>query len=170
MINLTNVDGEVQFSCFISSYELPEDKNDDWCNVGVKITTDQNEISIVDPALTAFELVNLKSWFESLSTRKLLRFARQSFIEPNLEFEILAANDEFIRISVALEQEMRPDFELLQFAQKQSDWKLVFEGSQGQFSENSFWNRWGDTIVSRAQQILDREIVAFAPFRNFITQ
>ena len=107
----------------------------------MKITTDQNEISIVDPALTAFELVNLKSWFDSLSTRKLLRFARQSFIEPNLEFEILAANDEFIRISVALEQEMRPDFELLQFAQKQSDWKLVFEGSQGQFSENSFWNR-----------------------------
>ncbi len=109
--------------------------DDDWCKIDVRVTTEENVFSVIDPALDARELISLMNWFQCLSEGKLPRFACNSFIEPNLEFEFLAAKNNSVRITIKLRLEMQPDFKLVQFGSKQPDWKLIFEVNSDQFSK-----------------------------------
>lgn len=127
MIDFINVDGKIRLQCSIDSYEFPDSPQDNWCKVLLQIVDRERKFSVVDPALTTYDLVRLREWFQCLSSNKLPKFACQSFTEPNLEFCFLGAKEKSVRISIKLRLEMKPNFELVQLSQTRDDWNLVFE-------------------------------------------
>lgn len=118
MLELTNTEKRIAFVLSIDGYEFPNDPKDNWCLVSARLTQDENQFTVTDPALEAPELQSILEWFECLSERKLPSFASLSFTEPCLEFEFLACNAESVRISVNLSYEMTPTFIPLQFGEE----------------------------------------------------
>lgn len=136
MFKLSNVENKVQFELSVEGYEFPEDPHDDWCFVKVIIKQDDDTFEATDPALDTTELIGMFEWFSCLSERRLPRYSTLCFVEPCLEFEFLASTDDYLRISIHLNLELKPHFDLKQFNFPASnDWEIVFELDKNKTNE-----------------------------------
>jgi hypothetical protein len=135
MFKLNNVENKVELELSIKGYQFPENPKDDWCFVKVFVKQGTDTFEALDPALETTELLSILEWFRCLSERKLPRYARLCFTEPCLEFEFLACTESSVRISVHLNHELRPNFDLKQFGLPNSEWIIIFDLGEGQFNK-----------------------------------
>ena len=133
MLELINVEKKVQLRLDAVGYQFPEDPHDDWCLIKLHVQQGAKIFKKTDPALEATELVRLLSWFECLAENRLPRFSELAFTEPCIGFSFLAYHEGTVRISIELDFELKPDFELEQFGCSHSEWCIVFELTPSDF-------------------------------------
>ena len=134
MLNLTNIDNKVQLGLSITGYEFPEQPGDNWLMIMVTVAQAEKVFESADPALQTTDLVDLHDWFECLSSNRLPRYSRLTFIEPCLEFEFLAREESTVRIAIKLNHELKPAFNLEQFGRASENWSIVFNIGKSEFS------------------------------------
>jgi len=133
MLSLINSEHNLQLNIDVIAYEFPQKKEDDWCQVKVKVVQDNRIFDKIDPALEADEIEHIYDWFECLSNAHLPKYSNLSFTEPCLGFEFLSNRNGVVRIAVELSHELKPDFELRQFAREQKDWRIIFDLKENDF-------------------------------------
>jgi len=133
MFNLKNTENDIELDLRIVGYQFPDALEDNWCLLKAAVRQGEKFIDISDPALEADDIVSILSWFVRLSEHKLPRFGLLSFIEPCIEFEFLACDKYSVRISVNLNNEMKPNFELSQFGITSNNWNIVFDLNEDDF-------------------------------------
>ncbi|MET1255630.1 hypothetical protein [Aliikangiella maris] len=134
MIKLKNIEGKVSLSIEVVGYQFPESEKDDWCLLKVQVEQDNDSIELIDPAIETTELAQLLLWVSSLSEGRLPRYAHLTFIEPCISFNFLSFKDDIVRISITLSHELKPNFPLIQFGNESSEWCIVFELNENQFT------------------------------------
>lgn len=135
MLSLTNTEHNIQLNIDVVAYQFPQEKEDDWCQVKVKVVQDNRIFEKVDPAIDSDEIENIYDWFECLSRAHLPKFSNLTFTEPCLGFEFLSNRNGIVRIAVELSHELKPDFELRQFARVQKNWRIVFDLKESDFKQ-----------------------------------
>jgi len=96
----------------ITSYQFPEttkyieDRN--WLNVFLKVDSKLGEWKTVDPALTTYDLISIKDWFNQIKINSKPNENQLEFIEPNLSFEFLEKNEITNKIRIKFDLEFRP--------------------------------------------------------------
>lgn len=135
MLELINVEKQVQLRLNAIGYQFPEDVHDDWCLIELQIQQGDRVFKKTDPALEAAELVRLLSWIECLAENRLPRFSELAFTEPCISFSFLACHEGIVRISIELDYELKPDFELEQFGDSHSEWGIIFELTPSDFDK-----------------------------------
>ena len=115
MLKLRNVEDKVELELAVEGYQFPDSPQDDWCMVKAVVRQGDELYEAVDPALETTEIVGILEWFKCLSEHRLPRFGHLTFTEPCIEFEFLACEDELVRISINLSNELQPGFDLKQF-------------------------------------------------------
>lgn len=97
---------EVSFDLQVVGYQFPAEHeaayDSNWLNVRISVTHPLGSWSCTDPALLTYELSRLASWFVELSGGDRTRL-EESFLEPNLTFEIVTGSVEKLRVSFRLE-------------------------------------------------------------------
>lgn len=127
MFKLRNTDNNIELELSVTGYQFPDNTNDNWCLVSSLVKQGENQYTVIDPALETTELQRMLEWFKKLSDYQLPNFGTLSFTEPCLEFEFLACDIDSVKISIKLDHEMKPDFELNQFGMAFDDWSVVFD-------------------------------------------
>lgn len=127
MFTLVNAENKVTLGCEIVGYVFPENDQDEWLLLRVKVVQGDKIFERIDAALETTELVDLCQWFTSLSEHRLPRYAQLDFTEPCIRLSFLACKDNRVRISIALSHELKPDFELEQFKEIHREWDVIFE-------------------------------------------
>jgi len=135
MLTLLNVENRVKLECHIVGYQFPENAHDDWLLLKIKVTQGDLVFERVDAALETIELVELRQWFMSLSNNRLPRYAELHFTEPCVSLAFLACTKNYVRISITLSHELKPDFKLEQFNTTYKDWNIVFELTDRNFKD-----------------------------------
>ncbi len=135
MIELKNIENKLDFKCEVEGYQFPENSSDDWCNLKVGVRQNGLVFEKVDPALETLEVEILYDWFKCLSENSLPRFAELTFTEPCISFNFLAFQHNKVRISIELDHELKPGFEIEQFGELDQDWQMVFELTDVDFKE-----------------------------------
>jgi hypothetical protein len=122
-----NIENTVKLECSLVGYEFPENSEDNWLLVRVKVTQGKNIFERVDAALETMDLVRLLQWFTCLSENRLPRYAHVNFTEPCMSLAFLACQENRVRISIELSHELKPNFALEQFRAKHTEWNIVFD-------------------------------------------
>lgn len=127
LFELFNVEKKIGLRLALVGYQFPASQYDDWLVVSLDVTQGASRYSRTDPSLEAQELLQILAWFKALQARELPGYASLSFTEPNLTFHFLAATGESVRISIELNLELKPDFNMRQLGADDSTWNIVFE-------------------------------------------
>jgi len=133
MFELTNVENNVTISLEVIGYQFPEQLEDNWCFLKVKVTQGDKQFERTDPALETTDLVGIFEWFKCLSKRNLPKWSHLTFTEPCISFRFLRCSESTVRIAINLEHELKPVFEIEQFGSKNSAWDIVFELNDSHF-------------------------------------
>ena len=100
-----------EFEMKVVGYQFPhlehEQYDSDWLNIKIRVKLPQGSWTAIDPSLLTRELVSLTEWLESIADGKRVD-SEESFIEPNLRFELL--EEEPKRLRVYFELESRPSW------------------------------------------------------------
>ncbi len=149
MIEFCDDENDIKLKFNIVRYQFPElevglDAN--WCLLKIEVTQDNNRFQKIDPALETHDLTLIYDWFKCLSEDRLPRYAHLQFIEPCISFKFLARSNDTIRIAIILDFELKPNFDLVQFQTKFSDWSIIFELTDVDFQE----------ILSGLEQIIKK--------------
>ena len=146
MFKLSNVEGNIDLTVAITDYQFPESLSDNWCFVKLAVKQGQDTFEVLDPTLETTELLIIREWFACLNERTLPRFACLCFTEPCLQFDFLASSESSVRISINLNHELKPSFDLKQFGRTSSKWNLVFELGVNELNQ----------IISGLDEVLQR--------------
>ena len=96
----------VSFELHVVGYQFPDDHvsqyDSNWLNIRIDVTHPLGGWSRTDPALLRYEVQRLAHWLHALGSGEH-GDAEQSFLEPNLAFELLKDAGETLRISFRLE-------------------------------------------------------------------
>ena len=97
----------------ISNYQFPnsmeDDWDDNWLNIYLNVKSKAGNWQVIDPSLTTAEFKELIDWFRNLSQNKKPEYARLTFIEPNLSFELLNSFDNISKeFKIKFNLESRP--------------------------------------------------------------
>jgi len=95
-------------SLTISGYQFPEIENDSrdssWLNVTGKVEHPRGSWTFVDPCMLTYELEGLCDWLESVAANPNTSHQSMYFLEPNLGFHVVRANEQAIlRVNLSLE-------------------------------------------------------------------
>jgi hypothetical protein len=100
-----------EFEMKIVGYQFPHLENEqydsDWLNVMVRVNLPHGSWSSIDPSLLTWELVGLTEWLEKIADGKRVE-PEESFMEPNLRFEL--TEEEPKKLRVYFELESRPSW------------------------------------------------------------
>ena len=100
-MRLTNLDGTASFDLEILRYQFPElehsDWDSNWLEVSGKVVTPARSWEFLDPCLLTMEAHDLANWLAAVVADKQTD-ARIFFTEPNLSFELVAADSEVIEL------------------------------------------------------------------------
>ncbi len=109
--------------------------------ISAKVKQRENLFEVTDPALETTDLQQLLEWFQCLSNRILPQYATLYFTEPCLSFEFIKSEEDWVRISIKLDYEMKPNFlleQLFHFDDEDSiddyDFEMIFDLTQDDFS------------------------------------
>jgi hypothetical protein len=133
MFRLKDTENDIELDLSIIGYQFPNNLKDNWCLLKVALRQGDKSFEVIDPALETVEIVELLEWFRSLSEHKLPRFVQLVFNEPCIEFACLGYNQDSVRISINLNHEIKPNFELSQFGTHSKDWNIIFDLDTGDF-------------------------------------
>jgi hypothetical protein len=125
MLSAINTEHNIQLYIDVVAYEFPQEK----------VVQDNRVFEKVDPALEADEIEHIYDWFECLSNAQLPKYSNLTFTEPCLGFEFLSNRNGVVRIAIDLNHELKPDFELRQFAREQKDWRIIFDLKESDFKQ-----------------------------------
>ena len=104
-------DDNTEFEMSVVGYQFPhlahEQYDSDWLNVKIRVKLSQGTWTTTDPSLLTWELVSLTEWLESIADSKRVD-SEESFMEPNLRFELI--EEEPKRLRVYFELESRPSW------------------------------------------------------------
>ncbi len=141
MLTLKNKEFGTELILKVVDYQFPNYPNDDWCMISAKVTQGKNLFEVTDPALETTDLQQLLKWFQCLSARKLPQYATLCFTEPCLTFEFIRSEKDWVRISIKLDYEMKPNFlleQLFNFDDEDTiddyDFEMIFDLTQDDFS------------------------------------
>ncbi len=146
MLTLNNQEFGTELILNVVDYQFPNNTNDNWhddnwCMISAKVTQKENTFETVDASLLTNEIQQLLEWFQCLSARKLPQYATLDFTEPCLSFEFIACKKDWVRISIKLDYEMKPNFLLEQFFSfddensiDDCDFEMIFDLTQNDFS------------------------------------
>lgn len=136
MIELNNTKNNLKFKCSVTEYEFPDGEGHydlSWCLLQIEVQQGNSLFEKTFPAIMASEIMELCEWLECLSKRILPKVANLRFTEPCINFQFLGCKNNFVRILIELKDELEPDFELKQYDETQTDWKMVFNLSNKDF-------------------------------------
>src|SRR5438128_6537496 len=98
-----------EFEMNVVGYQFPHLENaeydSDWLNIKIRVQLAQGSWTATDPSLLTWELASLAEWLESIAEGKPVAL-EESFLEPNLRFEL--SEGETKRLRVYFELESRP--------------------------------------------------------------
>jgi len=97
----------------IVNYQFPtsRDKEYDgnWLNIYLNVKSEFGNWQVTDPSLLTWEVVELISWFRTLSSNEKPDYTEQEFIEPNLSFHLQNNySDSIKQIKIGFDLESRP--------------------------------------------------------------
>jgi hypothetical protein len=103
--------GGDSFELEIVGYQFPEIADDEWDSnwllIRTRASTTGGAWTSVDPGLLTGEVAGLAAWLQGIAVGSEAE-AELSFVEPNLEFELVERQEERARVRVWFEQESRP--------------------------------------------------------------
>src|SRR5436309_2354225 len=110
-MRLENLDGTAVFDLELLRYQLPElehaNWDSNWLVVSGKVVTPLRSWEFVDPCLLTMEAHDLANWLADLVAERQAD-ARIFFTEPNLSFEVVAADSEVIKLRLYFACESLP--------------------------------------------------------------
>jgi len=133
MFELTNIENNVTISLEVIGYQFPEQLEDNWCFLSVKVAQGNELFEKTDPALEATELVEMYEWFTCLYKRVLPKWAHLTFTEPCISLKFLSYRANTVRIAIILDHELKPAFKIDQLGSKNGNWDIVCELSESHF-------------------------------------
>lgn len=98
------------------NYQFPESKDTDydgnWLQINIKIIEDKNVWTGSDPFLLTHDWMDISNWFDSISKYINPKLSELSFIEPNIEFQLINIEKEKdeIQFDIQLSYECIPNF------------------------------------------------------------
>jgi hypothetical protein len=104
---------EVELRLQIVGYEFPHIQSGadaNWLFVRLHLKSKGESFRKDHPSLEVHDLLRLSDWFESLCKGDIPKTVDLGFVEPNLEFRLLGADETQIRFSISLDAEFWPDF------------------------------------------------------------
>ena len=105
----------LQLTIAVTGYEFPQstDQHDaNWLMIEMGLVVAERRFCKTSPALVTSDLEKISGWFDNLGHGRLPNWICLGFMEPNLEFQVFRATDEFVRIGVRLGHEYQPPFRL----------------------------------------------------------
>jgi len=103
--------GEPVFEMKVLGYQFPhlerEPGDADWLNIRIDVTIQKGSWTSTDPSLLTWELKGLSEWLDSVADANNLEI-EESFLEPNLRFEL--NGDKAKTLRVYFELESRPSW------------------------------------------------------------
>ncbi len=94
------------FEMTVMGYQFPDLVNEqydsDWLNIKINVSIPKGSWTSTDPSLLTWEVVDLSKWIESIAEGQSVD-TEESFMEPNLRFELIEAGQKKIRIYFSLE-------------------------------------------------------------------
>lgn len=134
-VTFRNPSHDLDFQLSIPGYEFPEIKTGlsaNWLIVRARTRYKALRSCVDFPALCAQELGDIADWFETISRNDIPRFVTAGFIEPNLEFELLANRGDKVRFGIRLSHEFKPPFRIEELAiddqvEEDDPFVMVFE-------------------------------------------
>ena len=90
----------------VMGYQYPdlahEQYDSDWLNIKIDVSIPQGSWTSTDPSLLTWELAGLANWLEAIAVSKSVD-NEESFMEPNLRFQLISAGQKKLRIYFELE-------------------------------------------------------------------
>ncbi len=94
------------FDMKVMGYQFPDLANEqydsDWLNIKIDVSIPMGSWTSTDPSLLTWEVADLAKWLESIAEGRSVD-AEESFMEPNLRFELIEAGQKKLRIYFELE-------------------------------------------------------------------
>lgn len=107
---LTGTDG-AEFEMEVAGYQFPhlehEEYDSDWLNIKIRVRLAAGSWTSIDPSLLMWELASLAEWLGSIAEGNPVDL-EESFLEPNLRFELTQSEPKKLRIHFDLES--RPNW------------------------------------------------------------
>ncbi len=95
-----------EFEMKVVGYQFPhlehEQYDSDWLSIMIRVKLPQGSWTAIDPSLLTWELVGLTEWLESIVDGKRVE-SEESFMEPNLRFELIEEEPKKLRVYFELE-------------------------------------------------------------------
>jgi hypothetical protein len=102
---LKGSDGE-EFEMEVAGYQFPhleqEQDDSDWLKIKISVRLREGSWTSTDPSLLTWELTSLAQWLESIAEGASVE-SEESFLEPNLRFEITQSEAKTLRVYFELE-------------------------------------------------------------------
>lgn len=123
-MQLTGPDN-ASFALHIIGYEFPElqytPDDSDWLVVTVAVTMARGSWRATHPCLLTWEVARLATWFDAIATHIPVD-SEESFIEPNLRFQLLHQQGDVRCVRVYFELESRPPWAAANVADMEDLW------------------------------------------------
>jgi hypothetical protein len=99
-------DENTEFELKVRGYQFPqltsEEYDSDWLVINIWVKHPLGSWASTDPCLLTWEAANLADWFEAIADGKVVD-EEQSFLEPNLRFELIENAAKKLRVYFELE-------------------------------------------------------------------
>ena len=99
------------FALHIVGYAFPELRyepyDSDWLVITVIVTMARGSWRATHPCLLTWEVARLATWFDDIAAQAPVE-PEESFVEPNLRFQLLASDGSSYHLRVYFELESRP--------------------------------------------------------------
>ena len=96
----------------ITNYEFPNvtdcEYDSNWLLIYLNVNSKSGKWKTVNPSLLVFEVKDIIDWFADLSLNKTEK-KNLTFIEPNLEFDLIKENSNFKTVRIKFDLESRPE-------------------------------------------------------------
>lgn len=94
------------FSLAVVGYQFPAETtaeyDSNWLNIRIEVVEPRGKWSCTDPALLTYEVERLAQWLEKIAAGNPTSVS-ESFLEPNLSFELASPSAERLRVIFSLE-------------------------------------------------------------------
>ena len=123
-MQLTRPD-HASFALHIVGYEFPELRyepyDSDWLVITVSVTMARGTWRATHPCLLTWEVARLATWFDAIATQATIE-PEESFVEPNLRFQLLPSDGSSYQLRVYFELESRPAWAAAAVADMEDLW------------------------------------------------
>lgn len=90
----------------VAGYQFPhlehEEYDSDWLKINIRVRLPEGSWTSTDPSLLTWEVASLAQWLESIA-EGVSAESEQSFLEPNLRFELMQSEPKTLRVYFELE-------------------------------------------------------------------